>query len=42
MKLQNQTKLPIEPKCIIEEIVKAGKDCMIIDRNTDVLLEDYM
>lgn len=38
---QNQTKILVEQKCIIEEIAKAGKDCVIVGRNADVLLADY-
>lgn len=41
MTQQNQTKFLIEQKRIIEEIAKAGKDCVIVGRNADVLLADY-
>lgn len=36
-----QTKLLNEQKQVIEEIAKAGKDCVIVGRNADVLLEEY-
>lgn len=36
-----QTSLMIAQKKIIEEIAKTGKDCVIVGRNADVLLEDY-
>lgn len=36
-----QTKLLNEQRQVIEEIAKVGKDCVIVGRNADVLLEDY-
>lgn len=36
-----QTALLIEQKKIIEQIAKAGKDCVIVGRNADVLLSEY-
>ncbi|MGN0364751.1 MAG: AAA family ATPase [Suilimivivens sp.] len=36
-----QTVLLIEQKKIIEQIAKAGKDCVIVGRNADVLLSEY-
>lgn len=41
MAQQNQTKILIDQTRIIEEIAKAGKDCVIVGRNADVLLADY-
>lgn len=35
-----QTDLLIEQKKVIEEIAKAGKDCVIVGRNADVLLHE--
>ena len=36
-----QIDILIEQKHVIEEIAKAGKDCVIVGRNADVLLETY-
>lgn len=36
-----QTVLLLEQKKIIEQIAKAGKDCVIVGRNADVLLSEY-
>lgn len=36
-----QTGLLIEQRKVIEEIAKAGKDCVIVGRNADVLLHSY-
>lgn len=36
-----QTKLLLEQKKVIEEIAQMGKDCVIIGRNADILLEKY-
>ncbi|MCB6415697.1 cytidylate kinase-like family protein [Faecalimonas umbilicata] len=36
-----QIELLIEQSRIIKEIAKAGKDCVIVGRNADVLLEEY-
>lgn len=36
-----QTDLLLEQKHVIEQIAKAGNDCVIIGRNADVLLRDY-
>lgn len=36
-----QTRLLVEQKKVIEEIAKAGKDCIIVGRNADVILKDY-
>ncbi len=36
-----QTDLLLAQKQVIEEIAKAGKDCVIVGRNADVLLKDY-
>ncbi len=36
-----QTALLLEQKKIIEQIAKAGKDCVIVGRNADVLLSGY-
>lgn len=36
-----QTGLLLEQKRVIEDIAKAGKDCIIVGRNADVLLRDY-
>lgn len=38
---QNQTLLLLEQKKVIEGIAKAGRDCVIVGRNADVLLADY-
>jgi len=35
------TELLLEQKRVIEEIAKAGRDCIIVGRNADVLLKDY-
>lgn len=37
---QIQTNLLVAQKRVIEEIAKAGKDCVIVGRNADVLLAD--
>jgi len=37
---QMQTSLLVAQKCVVEEIAKAGKDCVIVGRNADVLLAD--
>lgn len=37
---QMQTHLLVAQKHVIEEIAKAGKDCVIVGRNADVLLAD--
>ena len=37
---QTQTNLLVAQKCVIEGIAKAGKDCVIVGRNADVLLAD--
>lgn len=39
--LEQQTSLIFEQTNIIREIAKTGKDCIIIGRNADVLLEEY-
>ncbi len=40
--LQNsQTDLLLEQKRVIEDIAKAGKDCLIVGRNADIVLKDY-
>ena len=36
-----QTALRVEQKRVIEEIAALGKDCVIVGRNADVLLENY-
>lgn len=36
-----QTVLLLEQKKIIEQIAEAGKDCVIVGRNADVLLSEY-
>ena len=36
-----QTALLLEQKKIIEGIAKAGRDCIIVGRNADVLLREY-
>ena len=36
-----QTDLLLEQKKVIENIAKAGKDCVIVGRNADVILKDY-
>ena len=36
-----QTSLLVEQRKVIENIAKAGKDCIIVGRNADVLLADY-
>lgn len=36
-----QTSLMIEQRKIIEKIAKAGKDCIIVGRNADIILKDY-
>ena len=36
-----QTGLLIEQRKVIDEIAKAGKDCVIVGRNADVLLSEY-
>ena len=38
---QMQIELLIEQSRIIKEIARAGKDCVIVGRNADVLLEEY-
>lgn len=38
---QMQIELLIEQSRIIKEIAKVGKDCIIVGRNADVLLEEY-
>jgi len=35
------TDLLLEQKRVIEQIAKAGNDCVIVGRNADVLLHDY-
>lgn len=35
------TDLLLEQKRVIEQIAKAGKDCVIVGRNADVLLHEY-
>ncbi len=37
----NQADIMLEQKNVIEEIAKAGKDCIIVGRNADVLLQEY-
>lgn len=37
---QIQTSLLVAQKRVVEEIAKAGKDCVIVGRNGDVLLAD--
>ena len=37
----NHTDLLIAQKEVIEQIAKTGKNCVIVGRNADVLLEDY-
>lgn len=37
----NQTEIMMEQKNVIEQIAKAGKDCIIVGRNADILLEEY-
>lgn len=37
----NRIEILLEQKKVIEEIAKAGKDCIIVGRNADVLLSDY-
>lgn len=36
-----QTELWLAQKSVVESIAKAGKDCVIIGRNADVLLREY-
>lgn len=36
-----QTELLLEQKKIIDEIASAGRDCIIVGRNADVLLREY-
>lgn len=36
-----QTKLLLEQKKVIEKIADAGKDCIIVGRNADVILADH-
>ncbi len=36
-----ETALLLEQKRVVEEIAKAGEDCVIVGRNADVLLRDY-
>lgn len=36
-----QISLLLEQKKVIESIAKAGKDCVIVGRNADVILKDY-
>lgn len=36
-----QTQLLVEQKQVIEAIAKAGKDCVIVGRNADILLREY-
>lgn len=36
-----QTNLLVEQRKVIEEIAKQGKDCIIVGRNADVILEEY-
>ena len=36
-----QIDILLEQKHVIEEIAKAGKDCLIVGRNADALLEEY-
>lgn len=36
-----ETALLLEQKRVVEEIAKAGEDCIIVGRNADVLLRDY-
>ena len=36
-----QISLLLEQKRVIEGIAKAGKDCVIVGRNADVILQDY-
>lgn len=36
-----QTKLLLEQRKVIEKIAKAGKDCVIVGCNADVILEEY-
>lgn len=38
---RTRTALLVEQKRVIEEIAALGKDCVIVGRNADVLLEDY-
>lgn len=35
------TSLFIEQRKVIEKIAKAGKDCIIVGRNADIILKDY-
>lgn len=37
----NQTSLLLEQKRVVESIGKAGKNCVVVGRNADVLLGDY-
>lgn len=39
--LTMQTQLLVEQKQVIEAIAKAGKDCVIVGRNADILLREY-
>jgi cytidylate kinase len=36
-----QVELLLEQKRVIDEIGKAGRDCVIVGRNADILLEEY-
>lgn len=40
MMQETQTRLLLEQRRIIKEIAKAGKDCVIVGRNADILLAD--
>ena len=37
----NRIDILIEQKRVIEEIAKLGKDCVIVGRNADILLQEY-